>query len=239
MNLHVISTGSKGNCYLLTDDQGRAIALDAGVAVKEIYTALNHDIARFDGALITHEHKDHCKAAKALADAGIPVYMTIGTVEALFDGGRYVTAGANLPFKVGSWYVRPFVTDHDAAEPVGFLLANGSHRIMYATDTYLIRYSVPGLTHIIVECNYVSAKAMRSEMDGRRDRLMKSHMSLETLLRWLKMVDLTHCVKIILVHLSDSNSDEKQMVDEITNATGIETIAAADGMNINMDLFPF
>ena len=248
MDLHVISTGSKGNSYLLTDDQGRVIALDVGVKSSDILKALNHDIEKFDGALVTHEHGDHIKAVLELIKSGIPVYMSQGTSCAI--GG----IGISLPvtsdgrfdvFKLGNWYVQPFSTQHDAADPVGFLLANfNGHKLLYATDTYYIKYSFTGLTHIIIECNHC-ADVLKQKVDadeisnGRMARLLHSHFSLENVLKFLKSTDLSKCLKIVLVHLSDGNSDAKQMVHAVFKQTGIETIAAEDGMDISFDLFPF
>lgn len=248
MNLHVISTGSKGNCYLLTDDQGRVIALDAGVKSADILKAMNHNIGKFDGALVTHEHKDHCKAVAILETIGIPCYLSKGTYEVTEGPASIlpVTSDGRFDvFKVGNWYIQPFSVQHDAADPVGFLLANfQTHKILYATDTYYIKYSFTGLTQIIIECNYCTSVLMANIEAGkitgsRKDRLLHSHFSLENVLKFLKATDLSKCLKIVLVHLSDGNSDAKQMVDAIYKQTGIETIAAVDGMDINFDLTPF
>lgn len=248
MILHVISTGSKGNCYLLTDDQGRVIALDAGVSINGIVSALSHDTRKFDGAIITHGHGDHSKAVKDLVKSGVPVYLSRGTFEEVGNLGAIlpVTSDGRFDvFKVGNWNIQPFSVQHDAADPVGFLLANfKGHKILYATDTYYLKYSFIGLTHIIVECNYCTDILMHNIESGnisgaRKNRLLHSHFSLENVLKFLKATDLTHCVKIVLVHLSDANSDAKKMVNAVFKQTGIETIAAEDGIDINFDLFPF
>lgn len=50
----------------------------------------------------------------------------------------------------------PVKTEHDAKEPLGFLIYSRTTRekLLFATDTYYIRYRFPGLTHIMIECNY-------------------------------------------------------------------------------------
>lgn len=255
MNLHVISTGSHGNCYLLTDDQGRVIALDAGVTVKSIFTALHHDISNLDGALITHEHGDHFFLVPSLCKLGVPVYASEGTISDVTSREIFKQRnGTALPvtsdgrfdvFKVGNWHVQPFSTQHDAADPVGYLLSNFStHKILYATDTYYLKYKFTALSHIIIECNYCTDILMHNIEAGnisgaRKDRLLHSHFSLENVLKFLKATDLSKCLKIVLVHLSDVNSDAKQMVNAVFKQTGIETVAAEDGIDINFDLFPF
>ena len=75
--------------------------------------------------------------------------------------------------------------------------------------------------------------------EAMRNRLLGSHMSLRHLIETLAANDLTQTRKIILCHLSDGRSDERRMVAEIAAATGIETIAASNGMVIDLNLTPF
>ena len=53
-----------------------------------------------------------------------------------------------------------------------------------------------------------------------RNRVVKSHMSLETLLGFLSKTDLKRTKKIYVMHLSDSNSDENYIKTEIKKLTG-------------------
>jgi hypothetical protein len=51
--------------------------------------------------------------------------------------------------------------------------------------------------------------------------------------------DLTQCKKIVLLHLSDGNSDALRMKNEVEDLTGIETIVADAGMEIDLGECPF
>lgn len=248
VNLHIIHTGSTGNCYLLTSDNGETILLDAGVRYSEIQKALSHDISKVTGALITHEHQDHCKAVPDLLKAGIRVRMSVGTSLALNGTGTPLKRRHPPAYdliQAGEWTIQPFATEHDAEEPVGFLLANyRGHKILYATDTFYLKYSFTGLTHIIIECNYCTDILLQNIEAGRlpvamKSRLLHSHFSLENVIKFLRSTDLSSCVKIVLVHLSDGNSDAARMVREIHLASGIPTAAAENGMDIDFNLFPF
>lgn len=55
MKLKVIGSSSKGNAYILETETGILI-LDAGVPFREIQKALDFDLERIKGCLITHEH---------------------------------------------------------------------------------------------------------------------------------------------------------------------------------------
>lgn len=248
MELKVLSTGSHGNCYALQDDAGNTILLDAGIRYSEICKSLNFDISKVNGVLASHEHGDHIKAVNDLLKVGIPVYLSQGTSDELGGIGSVlpITSDGRFDvFKVGNWYVQPFAVQHDAADPVGFLLADfKGHKILYATDTYYIKHIFTGLTEIIIECNYckdvlLANIASGSISESRQKRLLYSHFSLENVLKFLKATDLSKCLKIVLVHLSAGNSDARQMIDAVYKQTGIETIAAEDGMDINFDEFDF
>jgi len=89
---------------------------------------------------------------------GVDAYLSQGTAEALgLDGHRWHAVLAGQQFEVGTLNILPFETEHDAAEPLGFLLQSRltGEKLLYATDTYYIRYWFTGLTHIMIECNYI------------------------------------------------------------------------------------
>ena len=95
------------------------------------------------------------------------------------------------------------------------------------------------MNYWLVECNYCE-DLVDAETDlTLRRRLKESHMSLRRLLDALQKNDLTETAKIVLVHLSDQRSDERRMVTEIQEMTGIETVAANAGMTIELERIPF
>ena len=159
--------------------------------------------------------------------AGIDCYMSWGTAESLgLSGHRLHIIKAKQQFRIGTWAVLPFDTQHDVAEPLGFLLANqDGEKLLYATDTYFIRYRFRGLTHIAVECNY-SLDILRTNVEAGtvdkalKNRILKSHFSLENVKQFLRANDLSKVQEIWLLHLSDGNSDEKRFKREIQELTG-------------------
>ena len=159
--------------------------------------------------------------------AGIDCYISAGTAEALeVSRHRANIIKARQQFRIGTWTVLPFETQHDAQEPVGFLLANQEgEKLLYATDTYYIRYRFQGLTHIAVECNYSSDILKRNVEAGAvpkelKSRILKSHFSLENVKRFLQANDLSKVEAIFLLHLSDGNSDAEKFKREIQELTG-------------------
>jgi len=247
MRLNVIETGSSGNAYLLYSGES-VLILDAGVSIGKIAGAVD-DWGKVSAALISHEHMDHAFSCADLLRRGVPVYASHGTIEAIrgdADLTRLNRAQAHVPFTVGEFTVLPFSTKHDAAEPLGFIVRYEptGEVLLYATDTYYLPHTFPGINYWIVESNYIEdiinqRLAESPETAFLRKRLMTSHMSLRRLLDALKANDLSKTKKIILVHLSDSNSDERQMVSSVYSATGIDTVAATNGAVIELELAPF
>jgi len=82
MEIKALATGSKGNCYHITDGS-TPLLLEAGIQFKEIQRKLNFQTSNIAGCLITHEHQDHCKGVKTILERGLNVYMSKGTKEAL------------------------------------------------------------------------------------------------------------------------------------------------------------
>lgn len=221
-----LASGSKGNAYHITD--GRTpLLLEAGIPWKEIRRLCEFRTSEIAACLISHEHQDHCKAVRDVMRAGIDCYMSQGTADALgLSGHRIRQVQARKQFHVGTWTILPFSTEHDAAEPLGFLLANkDGDKLLYATDTFYIRYRFRGLTHLMIETNY-SLDILRENMAAGlvapelKNRLLKSHMSLETCKGFLKANDLSRVQEIWLIHMSDSNSDAERFLKEIKELTG-------------------
>jgi phosphoribosyl 1,2-cyclic phosphodiesterase len=142
------------------------------------------------------------------------------------SGHRIHIIKAKQQFRICTWTILPFETQHDARDPLGFLLANqDGEKLLYATDTYFIRYRFQGLTHIMIETNY-SMDILRANVEAGlvepalKTRIMKSHFSLENVKKFLQANDLGKVQEIWLLHLSDGNSDADRFKREIQELTG-------------------
>lgn len=229
MEIKVFASGSSGNAYIVSDEK-TTLLLDAGIPLREIQIACGFKVRLIDGCLISHAHKDHSKAADGLARLGVDIYTSQGTIDACrLTGHRINAVKALQAFTIGTFKVLPFDVQHDAPEPLGFLIESTAtgERLLYFTDTYYIKYRFTGLTHIMAECNYSKEALLRSIEAGYVPielvpRLVKSHMSLEHFLEMLKANDLKEVRQIYLLHLSDNNSDEEKFREKVQKATGAE-----------------
>jgi phosphoribosyl 1,2-cyclic phosphodiesterase len=226
MDIKILGSSSKGNCYLL-DDGSTKIMLECGVRFKDIQRGFDFALSDIEGCLITHEHGDHIKSLPDVLKAGVNCYMSPGTADATgVTHHRIKRVKMKDPFHIGTWKVLPFDVEHDVAEPTGYLLASKyGHKVLFLTDTYYCRYRFNGITHLLLECNY-SLPILDANIEmgitprGMRKRLLKSHFSLENVIEFLKVNDLSKIEEIYLLHLSDSNSDADLFKEEVARATG-------------------
>ena len=72
-----------------------------------------------------------------------------------------------------------------------------------------------------------------------RDRTLESHMSLKTTIETLQANDLGKVVTIVLLHLSDRNSNAKQFQNEVWLATGKPTFVAEPKLDIKFTKTPW
>lgn len=236
LSIHCYSSGSSGNLYTVTssleiNNRDNAMAtietmvmIDPGLPINRVRKLAGFTLP--DAVLLTHEHKDHSKAVPALLDLGVDCYMTKGTAAAMdikshrchiLEYGGFAHIGL-----ITTWC---FETEHDAKEPCGFLLDDGEDRVLYATDTYYLKYCFPGLTKIMIEVNH-SYEILRQGIRAGRinkflaNRLMHSHMALETAITFLQANDLSMVREIWLIHLSKENADPERFRKEVEKATG-------------------
>lgn len=240
----MLGSSSKGNCYLL-ESGAETLIIEAGIRFADMKKGLGFDLAPVVGCLVTHEHGDHAKAAADAVKAGIDLYATTGTVEALgLSGHRVHRIKYQMPFKVGSFEVLAFNVDHDAVEPAGFLIRHPDMgTLLFVTDACGIRHQFTELNHVWIECNYSDVILERATMmpEAARNRLIKTHMSLERAMDFLEDagVDANTARTIALLHLSDGNSDARVFRNKIWLQTGIRPVVADAGVAVDVGLYPF
>ena len=241
MYLNIIGSSSRGNSYLLSSGKS-TIILECGVSISEIKKALNYDLSSVCCCLVTHEHQDHSKSIREIAAAGIDIYASKGTLNAIkLSGHRYCHVEPKKRFTSGEFQIMPFDVKHDCAEPFGFLISHPAGGCtIFCTDTYYIPYNFPGLNNIIVEVNYDEEILDTNNLpDVVKGRILRSHMEISTFKHFLSNTDLSQVHNIIMIHLSDGNSDEKRFIKEIKELTGKSVYVASPGMNINISKTPF
>lgn len=245
MELTVINSGSKANCYVL-QNEAEALIIECGCPVQEALLALKFNSKKVVGCIITHRHLDHMRYVEDFLNY-FPCYCSQGTIDDFtFRYSRRPIALQPLKtVNLGGFSVRPFDVQHDAPEPFGFLIKHDEiGTLMFATDTYYIKYKFEGLTKIMVECNY-DLELLRDNVRHEivpfplEQRTLQSHMSLEHCKQMLQATDLRDVTDIVLLHLSANNAEPQRFKKEIELLTGIHTTIAQRGVVMPFNKTPF
>ena len=241
ISVEVFGSGSSGNGYLIDDGHSQLI-IECGVQFKKVQKQMGHNFSKVAGALITHEHRDHCKYISSLIDkTAVDVFATHGTIDAMFEdpvlklkihhGYRFNELQYKQTQKIGTWFVTPFEIQHDVREPAGFLIDNtAGDRLVFITDSYYVKYRFPNVTHMMVEANYskdiVDQKMSKGFDLKRKERLLESHFDFDRTLDFIKSNKSDRLREVWLLHLSDSNSNEQKFKEETQKFVGVPVYIA-------------
>ena len=230
MQLKVISTGSKGNAYILENDN-EALLIECGVSFKKVKEALSFNIKKIKGCILTHEHNDHAKFIQEFAKFGIDIYSTEGTFSNFTKSHRFNIIKNTQQFNLGEFIILTFPVHHDVIDPVGFVIYHKEiGKVLFCTDTYYIDYSFEGIETFIIEANY-STETMSCQNQFLEQRIIKSHMSLETCINTINSFDKSKTNQVILIHLSNKNAEGEFFKTSVENQTGIKTEIAFNNKN--------
>ena len=226
MRLCSIASGSSGNCIYIGDDTTHLL-VDTGISKKRIEEGLKELEIKGDelqGILITHEHVDHIQGLGVFSRKyAVPVYATHGTIEGIkanknigrLPEGVLHEVQVDQTFHLGDMDIRPFAISHDANEPSGYRIENGSKSAAVATDLgiyddYTIE-NLKNLNGIVLEANHdIHMLEVGPYPYPLKRRVMgdKGHLSNELSGRLL--CDILHddMSAVVLGHLSKENNYE-------------------------------
>lgn len=241
MKLKIISSSSSGNGYAIVGDN-ESLLIEAGVPFFSAEKAVHFKLKDCVGCLVSHEHGDHAGYIEEYAKY-IPIYASAGTLRecGLSDNPNSNTlTPLKKAYQIGRFRVLAFPTQHDASEPIGFLIEHpdiGS--LLFATDTYYLKYRFDKLSFVMIECNYDKG-LLKQNVDTLEvhpkvaERVKRSHMSLDNCIKTLQVFDLSSVNCIVLLHLSRENSNSQKFRYEIAKATGKRVVVAEKGLEIDL-----
>jgi phosphoribosyl 1,2-cyclic phosphodiesterase len=167
MRVAVLGSGSRGNSILVVGG-ATSVLVDAGFSSRDLegrLGTLGVSPGGIDGIVVTHDHRDHTRGAGVFARRhGTPVWLTELTLKAcgtVFRGTEDLQMyRPGFPFSVGDLEVQPFLTLHDARDPVAVSLRDLStgFKLGVATDlgrpTAQVRHALSGCNLLVLEANH-------------------------------------------------------------------------------------
>lgn len=219
MKFRCLGSGSSGNCYILENDS-EALIIESGIPFMTVKKALDFNINKIVGVLVSHQHLDHAKYSAEYEKAGIPVFKPYES-----DIERQVRT-------YGEFVIKSFPLVHDVP-CCGFLIQHPeTGRVLYASDTEYIKYRFRNLNHILIECNY--SKDLIPEDAVNRSHVMAGHMELQTVLEFLRTNNSLALRSAVLLHMSAKNSDPDEFVAGVEKVVQCPVWAAEKGLEVDL-----
>ncbi len=184
---------------------------------------------------------DHAKYISEYTEAGIKCYTGQETIETSgLKHHNLIALKEKENVNIGSFHIMPFDLQHNVHN-FGFLINHSeSGMILFITDTNYCKYTFPKINHFLIEANFDQRIMEENILSGRMPALIlkttgENHMSIETCIKILKANDLSDTKSISLLHLSNGNSNEIDFIKQVESATGIKTIVACAGTEIELN----
>jgi phosphoribosyl 1,2-cyclic phosphodiesterase len=217
MRFSVLGSGSGGNATVV-EAGGLRLLVDAGLSAKQLVVRMQQigiDPASLHGVLLTHEHGDHIRGLKVLLKQfSIPVFATHATSrvvqESGIQGGTWKLFEAGQPFAISGVEIDPFSIQHDAVDPVGFVIAHLGRRLGVVSDAGFVTRSMTerlrNLHTLFVEANYddelLEADTKRPWSTKQRISSRHGHLSNKQVAELLCEIAHPLLSRIVLGHLS-------------------------------------
>lgn len=232
LHLHILGSGSKGNCALIEGPQG-LIMVDNGLSRRETLkrmAELGLSTDNVSALLITHEHSDHIKGLDVWCKHWHgPLFASRGTlsnkenlshlpVEEFDPGDTLSIVGVRI---------QTYSTSHDVVNPVGYRFDAQGDSVGFATDTgELLKPAIDTLKDcriLALESNHDVAMLRQGDYPRfLKERILsaKGHLSND------QAADAAHALvtdrtdQLIAMHISQDNNRPSLTVKSYANSLG-------------------
>jgi phosphoribosyl 1,2-cyclic phosphodiesterase len=207
------------------------LLIDVGLSARETERRLASISASpkdLDGIIVTHEHLDHVRGLGSLVRKyKLPVYLNELThahlPETVGHLGEKVEFVTGKTFSIKDTTIHPFTISHDAADPVGFTLVNGSVKVGVCTDlgaaTNLVHRYLEHCSILILEANYDVEMLQKGPYPWpvkQRIRSRFGHLSNEQSVDVLSRVFSENLKELVLAHVSETNNSAEMVLMTFT-----------------------
>lgn len=214
--LITLGSSSRGNGYLLNYGNVSLI-VECGVPFKDCAEKLNYDIGSVVGVICSHRHSDHFKYAKQYRKHGLNVYSPSNLTP-------------NRKYRFGEFSVIPLQVPHGDCVCFAYVIVlPDGQKCLFATDLTEFLYSIKGLHHIFIECNYSEDLRVNAVLNGADVRSSsRTHMELNTCIDVINRLKSPSLQSVTLLHLSDALSDSDGFKCAIREQCGVNAEVAEE-----------
>lgn len=166
---------------------------------------------------------DHCKYEGEYRKAGIKVFKPYENFE--------------KTVRFGGFTINPFDVPH-SVPCFGFLIRHEDMgKLVFATDCEYVKYRFSGVSHILIEMNYMP-ELIQSD-DVNYEHRVLGHCSINTAVDFIKANNNPALRTVTLIHLSDTASDEKHFVEVSKKIVDCPVYVARAGLQVDLSELPF
>lgn len=234
LHLHILGSGSRGNCALVEGPEG-LIMIDNGFARCKVLDRMHElglDERDVRALILTHEHTDHVSGISVWVKIfNGPLFASEGTV----DGRKYLscldfetfTPGDAL--EVAGVRIETFPTSHDVVNPVGFRFSCAGDAIGYATDTGMLP---PRAMELLADARILALESNHDTQMLRcgpyprhlQDRIAsdRGHLSNAQAAEALSALASERTEHVVAMHISQENNRPSLAVRALAAAIGAE-----------------
>ena len=234
MKLKCLGSSSKGNCYLLIGKK-ETLIIEAGIAFNEVKKALNFNVSNVVGCIVSHEHLDHSRSMLKMAEYGINIYSNKEVIAKLGSGNDMYQKHV---YQIGGFSVYPLNVIHDVETFAFVLVHKEMGTMLFVTDTGKFNFKVPEVNHLLIEANFDQDLVIDGLLNGNRynnlERLSANHMSIDECEKVISRNLSKETKNIVLLHLSDGNSDAKNFKSRVRKLTGKPVYVADENLEIEL-----
>lgn len=161
----------------------------------------------------SHPPLDHSKSVKDFEAIGIQILAPYISLEPMRIGKEFKIQAFDLTTLDGSWTH----TNADGSECpcYGFLITHPEMgRMLYITDTELIKWRFKDINHILLGVNY-DKDLVDKDNDPKTRHVFRGHLSIDTACEFVKANYSDSLQNVIMCHLSAENADKDLFIEKM------------------------
>ena len=159
---------------------------------------------------------DHSRSLKDFKSMGIPVFAPYEKFEPHFYTkiyGEFEVKDFPLTTTDNRWTH----TNSDGSECpcYGFLITHPEMgKMLYITDTELIKWRFKGINHILLGTNY-DKDLVNVDNKSKANHVFRGHLSIDTACEFVKSNNSNDLQNVIMCHLSSENADSDSFIEKM------------------------
>lgn len=176
---------------------------------------------------------------------GIRVYMPEQVKENYQSELLAIPVSPMKTFTVDELSVIPFGVPHDEDVTCFAYLISGDSfgKLLYMTDCIYCKYNLSnqGINHFLVECHHSNDLLEEYDNSALRDRVLQSHMDLQTCKEFIRVNKTGNLRNVILCHIGRNSGAGEYFASEMRKITGqnIPVMVAEPGLTVELMKEPF